>query len=140
MLYEKTNYLFKYCKQSLQQPHEPSFIKKCMRVSNDFFIATVILVWYWLINESHQKVLPNILISSQRTSDHDRRQKRRHRALHSAQSALLPDSGMTYEVKPNTQMFFQMFLLCRSSWKDKWGRVEEGVSDSNSVWRTTAPQ
>lgn len=36
--------------------------------------------------------------------------------------------GATYEVKPSTQMFFQMFLLWKSSRKDRWGR-EEGEEE-----------
>ena len=38
---------------------------------------------------------------------------------------------MTYEVKPSTHMFFQMFLLWKSSGKDRWGR-EEGVGSESS--------
>lgn len=40
---------------------------------------------------------------------------------------------MTYEVKPSTHMFFQMFLLWKSSGKDRCGREEGGGSESSSV-------
>lgn len=40
---------------------------------------------------------------------------------------------MTYEVKPSTHMFFQMFLLWKSSGKDKWGREEGAGSESSSA-------
>lgn len=42
------------------------------------------------------------------------------------------ECGMTYEVKPSTHMFFQMFLLWKSSGKDRWGREEGAGSESSS--------
>lgn len=43
---------------------------------------------------------------------------------------------MTYDVKPNTQRFFQMFLQCNSSGNDRRGRPgDENDSVSNSVKR-----
>lgn len=41
--------------------------------------------------------------------------------------------GMTYEVKPSTHMFFQMFLLWKSSGKDRRGREEGAGSESSSA-------
>lgn len=41
--------------------------------------------------------------------------------------------GVTYEVKPSTHMFFQMFLLWKSSGKDRWGLEEGADSDSSSA-------
>lgn len=40
---------------------------------------------------------------------------------------------MTYEVKPSTHMFFQMFLLWKSSGKDRWGFEEGAGSESSSA-------
>lgn len=51
-------------------------------------------------------------------------------------AALLNESrgcGMTYEVKPSTHMFFQMFLLLKSSGKDSWGCEERAGSESSSA-------
>ncbi len=45
---------------------------------------------------------------------------------------------MTYDVNPSTHRFFQMFLLCSSSEKDRWGRPgDEDDSVSNSASDTT---
>lgn len=41
--------------------------------------------------------------------------------------------GLTHEVKPSTDTFFQMFLLWKSSWKDKWGLEAGANSDSSSA-------
>lgn len=45
----------------------------------------------------------------------------------------IKESGVTYEVKPSTHMFFQMFLLWKSSGKDRWGREEGAGSESSSA-------
>lgn len=45
-----------------------------------------------------------------------------------------------HEVNPSTHRFFQMFLLRRSSGKDRWGRPEGGASDSSSEWKSTGVQ
>lgn len=42
----------------------------------------------------------------------------------------------TYEVKPSTHRFFQMFLLWKSSGKDRWGREEGAGSESSSAGNT----
>lgn len=41
--------------------------------------------------------------------------------------------ALTHEMKPSTHMFFQMFLLWKSSWKDKWGLEVGANSDSSSA-------
>jgi len=48
-------------------------------------------------------------------------------------SIVCQESGMTYEVKPSTHMFFQMFVLWTSSGKDRWGREEGAGSESSSA-------
>lgn len=46
---------------------------------------------------------------------------------------LITECGMTYDVKPSTHIFFQMFLLWKSSGKDRWGREEGAGSESSSA-------
>lgn len=41
--------------------------------------------------------------------------------------------GSTHEVKPSTHTFFQMFLLWKSSWKDRWGLAAGAGSASSSA-------
>lgn len=47
--------------------------------------------------------------------------------------AELKSRALTHEMKPSTHMFFQMFLLWRSSWRDKWGLEVGADSDSSSA-------